>query len=61
MNTILFHSNILSQQDIPFLNEVYNHLNKNGYTLLLTGWNPVLPDWDLKADYFKIPESCFFF
>lgn len=61
MNTILFHSNILSKQDIPFLNEVYNHLNENGYTLLLTGWNPVLPDWDLKADYFKIPESldCF--
>lgn len=61
MKSILFHSNILSKQDVPFVNEVYEHLKENGCELLLTGWNSVLEEWDLKPDYFKIPEELDYF
>ena len=59
--TILFHSNILAKEDVPFINEVSRYLIKNGLSLVLTGWNPILPEWNLATIYIKLPEQldCF--
>lgn len=61
METILYHSNILSEQDVPFINEVLDQLDKKKCKLVLTGWNTVLPEWNLKPTYFKLPESLVYF
>ena len=61
METILFHSNILSQDDVPFINEVSGHLKKSGLSLVLTGWNTILPEWNLTTTYLKLPEQLDFF
>ena len=62
METILFHSNILSQEDVPFLNEIYSSLNKLDLQLILTGWNDVDKEWELTPHYLKLPSNieCFF-
>lgn len=59
--TILFHSNILSKDDVPFINEISGYLKKRGLTLILTGWNPILPEWNLDVLYYKLPEQLNFF
>lgn len=61
METILYNSNILSEQDIPFINQLAKNLEDNGVKLILIGWNPVLPEWNLLPIYFKLPNQLDFF
>lgn len=61
METILYQSNILSKQDVPFINQLTSDLEDYDVKLILTGSNPVSPDWNLLTTYFKIPEQLDYF
>lgn len=57
MNNIIFHSNILSKEDIPFLNQVWEELNSKEFNFILTGWNSIPKEASLKPKYYKLPAN----
>lgn len=61
METILFHSNILSERDVPFINRLTSSLESQNVKLILTGWNNVLPEWNLQPTYFVQPSNIIYF
>jgi len=59
--TILYHSNILTKKDVPFLNFLGGELSKSSIQLILTGWNHVLSDWQLEIPYYSLPRHLNYF
>lgn len=57
MQNIIFHSNILSSKDVPFINLLYQQLELKGFKLVLTGWNPLPEGSELTSKYHKLPTD----
>tara|TARA_R110000851_G_scaffold327830_1_gene497814 strand:- start:27758 stop:29683 length:1926 start_codon:yes stop_codon:yes gene_type:complete len=55
--TVLFHANILSKKDVPFINQMHTALNEININLIIVGWNKVLPNWSLLPKYYKLPSD----
>lgn len=57
MKHVLFHSNILSEKDVPFINKMHTALIEINLNLIIVGWNKVLPHWNLVPKYYKVPSD----